>query len=55
MKIQFKKSKKQFTTEDGKVIDYEAREIVIDDVPYPVIKTKKDIFDYQFKELINKD
>lgn len=55
MKLRFEKNRKQFVSDDGKTIDYDERVIVIDDVPYPVTKAKKDIFDFQFKDLINKD
>ena len=54
MKINFKKTERQFTNDVGEVVKYIAREIIIDDMVYPVVKNKKDIFDFQFKELINK-
>lgn len=52
MDIKFKKQAKTFTDERGNKIDYYARFIIIEGIPYSVNRADGKVFDYQFKEYL---
>lgn len=54
MKIEFTAEEKTFTNDQGQSIDYTDRRIVIDGTPYKVTKADGRVFDYQFRDVINK-
>lgn len=51
--IEFTSEQKVFTNDKGQSIDYTDRRIVIDGTRYKVSKIDGQVFDYQFKDLIN--
>lgn len=55
MKINFTSTPKVFTNDNGQSINYVERCIVIDDIAYRISKTANQVFDFQFKDLINGD
>lgn len=55
MNVQFTSKQKLFTNEHGQSIEYTERCIVFDGISYKVPKTAAQVFDLQFKELINSD
>lgn len=52
MDVKFSREKKSFKDQNGNVIDYVARYIIIDGIPYSVNKTDGKVFDYQFSEYL---
>ncbi len=55
MKLAFTSQQKTFTNDRGQSIDYTERCIVFDNISYKVSKTAAQVFDLQFKDLINSD
>lgn len=55
MKFQFTSTPKVFTNENGQSIEYTQRCIVIDNIEYKIPKTSGQVFDLQFKDLVNQE
>lgn len=53
MKIQFTSQPKKFTNQNGQLIDYVERCIIIDGISYKVSKSEAKVFDLQFRDYVN--
>ena len=51
--IEFISENRTFSNDRGQTIDYTARNIIIDGIPFKVAKNDGKVFDLQFKDYIN--